>query len=107
MKIFTCDSLNSGCTWSMTARTEELLMDRIALHLRAAHDMPAISQELTGRIRNLFRNPWPDDAAGSVDIIMQEYNCDREPRCTWQFIAQAESMLTGNRSVHERELLGR
>jgi predicted small metal-binding protein len=106
MKLFTCDSVNSGCTWSMTARTEELLMDQVALHLRAAHDMPAVSPELAGRIKNLFRSPWLDDAAGSVDIIMQEYNCDREPRCTWQFIAQAESMLTGNRPVHERELIG-
>jgi hypothetical protein len=42
----------------------------------------------------------------SADIIMQEYNCDREPRCTRKFIAQAESMMTGNRPVHERELIG-
>jgi predicted small metal-binding protein len=107
MKIFTCESLNNGCTWSMTARTEELLMDRVALHLRAAHDATEISQEMVGRIKNLFKSPWLDDAAGSVDVIMREYNCDREPRCTWEFIAQAESMLTGNKAVHERELVGR
>jgi predicted small metal-binding protein len=107
MKIFTCENVKSGCTWSMTAQTEELLLDRVALHLRGAHDILEITPAMVGTIKNLFRSPWLDDAAGSVDVIMREYNCDREPRCTWAFIAQAESMLTGNRAVHERELAGR
>jgi hypothetical protein len=82
-------------------------MDLVALHLRDGHQMRALTPEMAGRIKKSFRNPWLDDAAGTVDIIMEEYNCDKEPRCTWEFIAQAETILTGNRSAHEKELVGR
>jgi predicted small metal-binding protein len=82
-------------------------MDRIALHMREAHGNQALTLDDVGMIKNLFRTPWLDDAAGAVDEILQEYNCDHEPRCTWEFIAQAEALLTGNRAVHEKELIGR
>jgi predicted small metal-binding protein len=107
MKEFSCEKIMKDCTWSKKARTEELLMDMVALHLRDVHQMQALTPVMVGQIKNSFRDPWLDDAAGTVDTIMEEYNCNKEPRCTWEFIAQAEAILTGNRSVHEKELLGR
>jgi len=44
------------------------------------------------------------DAAYVVDGIFEKYNCGSDPECTWRYIAEAEMILTGDRSVHSREL---
>jgi predicted small metal-binding protein len=107
MKTFACKDVHSDCAWSAAERTSDLLTERIALHLRETHGKQALTLEEVGWIRNRFQAPGLDDAADAVDTIMHEYNCSRDPRCTWEFIAQAEAILTGNPNPHSRELVGR
>ena len=46
MREFKCASLGNNCTWKHIAKTEELLADVVALHLRDVHGMKAVSQDM-------------------------------------------------------------
>lgn len=105
MKTFTCKRYNSGCDWTGFARTEELLTDIVAVHLREDHGTLELSPDDVGKIKNLFQSPSAVDAAGSADRIFEEYNCDRDPQCTWRYIAQAEAIITGSPLAHSREVM--
>jgi hypothetical protein len=54
--------------------------------------------------RNHFVNRTTSDAAYVVDRIFEKYNCNKDPECTWRYITEAELILTGGPSVHEKEL---
>ncbi len=86
------------------APTEERLLEMVSVHARDAHGMIAISQEELGKIKQLFANRSAPDAACVVDRLFEKYNCSSDPECTWRYIAEAEMILTGNQSVHEKEL---
>jgi predicted small metal-binding protein len=104
MKQFSCSKLGNNCNVIMTAPTEERLLEMVSLHLRERHGMSSISQDLVGRIKKNMINRSMSDAAYVVDRILEKYNCSSDPECTWRYIAEAEMILTGNQSVHTREL---
>ena len=106
MRTFKCASVIDDCNVVLTAKTEELLADMAALHVRDVHGMTEITPDMVGKIKNLFASPTSVDAAGSVDRIFEEYNCDRDPQCTWRYIAQAEAIITGRGTPHLQEVQG-
>lgn len=104
MKAFSCASIGVNCKTTLTAPTDEKLLEMVSTHAREVHGMTAIPEDMLGKIRNNFVNRATSDAAYVVDRIFEKYNCNKEPECTWRFIAEAESILTGRPSVHEKEL---
>ncbi len=104
MKEVSCASLGNKCNAVLSAPTDDRLMEEVSLHMREAHGMTAIPQEMVGKIKQAFINKTSPDAAYVVDRIFEKYNCRSEPACTWRYIAEAEMILTGNTSVHEKEL---
>ncbi len=106
MKEFACASLGYNCTWKHIAKTEELLADIAAIHLRDVHGVEEIGPDLVGKIKNLFTSPTGADAARSADRVLKEYNCDMDPECTWRYIALTEELITDGAAVHAREAHG-
>ena len=104
MKEFSSKSMGSDCNVTLTAPTDERLVEAVSRHLREAHGMNAIPEDKLGQIRQKFVNRSTRDAAYVVDRIFEKYNCNKEPECTWRFITEAEMILTGKPSVHEQEL---
>jgi len=104
MKALSCKDLGNNCNVVLTARTEERLAELASIHLRQAHGMPSVSQEMVARIKRLSRSRTVPDAAYVVDRIFEKYNCNSDPQCTWRYIAEAEMILTGSSSVHSEEL---
>ena len=104
MKEFDCKSLGHSCDEVLTARTEERLVDLVAVHLRDVHAVSSLTPETVARVKNLFINRRIPDAAQVADRVLEKYNCSGEPECTWRYIAEAEMVLNGGSMVHEREL---
>lgn len=106
MKEFACASLGNKCNWKHVAKTEELLADVAAIHLRDVHGMRELRPDMLGKIKNLFTAPTGADAARSADLVLKEYNCDMDPECTWRYIAMTEELITDGAAVHAREAHG-
>jgi len=106
MKEFRCESLGNKCSWKHIARTEELLADVVAVHLRDVHGVKEVGPDLLGKIKNLFLYPTTVDAAEAADIVLKEYNCKMEPACTWRYIAMTEELIADGAAVHAREAHG-
>jgi len=104
MKEFVCKSLGNKCTWRHIAKTEELLADIVAVHLRDVHGVREVSPDMLGKIKNLFTPAT--DAAGAVDLVLKEYNCDMGPKCTWRYIAMTEELIADGAAVHARDVHG-
>ncbi len=96
--------MGNNCNVVLKAQTEDRLVELASLHLREVHGMTAISQDMMARIKRLFANSSTTDAAYVVDRIFEKYNCSSDPECTWRYITEAEMILTGDGSVHIREL---
>lgn len=95
--------MGNKCNVVLTAPTEERLMEMVSMHLREVHGMSAISQDIVGKIKQLFVNRTAPDAAYVVDRIFEKYNCNSDPECTRRYIAEAEMILTGEKSAHTKE----
>ena len=106
MREFACKDLGNKCNWKHIAKTEELLADVVAVHLRDVHGVLEISPDMVGRIKNLVTFPTAADAAGAADLVLKEYNCDMGPKCTWRYIAMTEELLADGAAVHAREVHG-
>ncbi|MGE5174002.1 MAG: DUF1059 domain-containing protein [Betaproteobacteria bacterium] len=106
MKEFACESLGNNCTWKHIAKTEELLADIAAIHLRDVHGVQEVGPDMLGKIKNLFTSPTGADAARSADLVLKEYNCDMDPECTWRYIAMTEELITDGAAAHAREAHG-
>jgi predicted small metal-binding protein len=107
MKEFKCASLGNKCTWKHIARTEELLADVAAVHLRDVHGMKALTTDMVGKIKNSFSNPDPIDAAKAEGLEMKEFTCkDLGYSCSWKYIAQTEELIADGVAVHAREAHG-
>jgi predicted small metal-binding protein len=104
MKEFSCASIGVNCKTTLKAPTDERLLELVSTHAREIHGMAAIPEDMLGKIRNNFVNRATSDAAYVVDRIFEKYNCDKDPDCTWRYISEAEAILTGSPSVHEKEL---
>jgi predicted small metal-binding protein len=104
MKTFSCASLGMDCKAVLSAKTEEKLLDMVSIHARDVHGITAIPPDMIGKIKQLMVNRSASDAADSVDRIFEKYNCDKDPECTQRYITEAEMLLTGQPSVHTKEL---
>jgi predicted small metal-binding protein len=107
MKQFRCSSLGNKCSWKHIAKTEELLADVAAVHLRDVHGMKALTMEMLGKIKNAFSNPDTLEAKEAEGLVMKEYNCkDLGYTCNWRYIAQTEELIADGVAVHMRETHG-
>lgn len=106
MKEFKCSSLGFKDGWKHIARTDDLLLDTVALHLHEAHGITELSPDTLAEIRNAFTPSTVRDAAGVADLVLQEYNCDRDPACTWRYFAQTEEVILAGAAEHAREKHG-
>jgi predicted small metal-binding protein len=104
MKEFSCASIGVNCNTTLTAPTDERLLELVSVHAREIHGMTAIPEDMLGKIRNHFVNQATTDAAYVVDRIFEKYNCDRDPECTWRYITEAETILGANTCVRGQEL---
>lgn len=104
MKEFSCASMNNNCSVTLTAPTDERLVELASIHLREVHGMTELSAAESGRMKQLFINRLDSDAAYVVDRIFEKYNCESDPACTWRYIAEAETILSGGTPAHQREL---
>ncbi len=110
MKEFTCKSLGNDCSWKHLARTEELLADMAALHLREVHGMKEISPELLGKIKHSFTGLSTEEAAAAEKLfpeegpVMMEFSCkDLGMNCGFRYIAQTEDLIADGVAMHARE----
>ncbi len=106
MREFACKNIGNDCTWKHIAKTEELLADVVAVHLRDVHGVREVSPDMVGKIKNLFTFPTAADAADAADLVLKEYNCDMDPKCTWRYIAMTEDLIADGAAVHAREAHG-
>ncbi|HSQ78065.1 MAG TPA: DUF1059 domain-containing protein [Nitrospirota bacterium] len=106
MREFRCESLGNKCSWKHIAKTEELLADVVAVHLRDIHGVKEVSSDMLGKIKNLFLNPAAVDAAEAADFVLKEYNCKLGPACTWRYIAMTEELIADGVAVHARDTHG-
>ncbi len=107
MRTFACKSLGNNCTWKHIAKTEELLADVVALHLREVHGMKSLTPDLVAKIKNLSTNPDPVDMAAGEQLVMKEFRCqDLGTACSWRYVAQTEELLADGVAVHAREAHG-
>jgi len=107
MREFKCANLGYQCTWKHIAKTEELLADIAAIHLRDVHGVTALSAELVGKIKNAFSNAPRVKVKRSEDLVMKEFLCkDLGHNCTWKYIAQTEDLIADGVAVHVREAHG-
>ena len=106
MKEFKCTSFGLTDGWKHRARTDDLLLDTVAVHLHEIHGMKALSQEMLAKIRNAFTVVEAREAARDEDLILREYTCDRDPACTWRYIAQTEDLIVDGVALHDREKHG-
>ncbi len=106
MREFKCESLGNKCSWKHIARTEELLADVAAIHLRDVHGMREVSPDMLGKIKNLFSSPSRQEIAEGGDLMLKEYNCALGPKCGWRYIAMTEDLIADGVAVHAREAHG-
>jgi predicted small metal-binding protein len=104
---FRCSRLGNRCSWKHIARTEELLADMAAIHLRDVHGMTAINAEMVGRIKRSFSNPSPVEAKEAEGLVLKEFKCsDIGNKCNWKYVAQTEDLIVDGVAVHAREAHG-
>ena len=107
MREFKCASLGNKCKWRHIAKTEELLADIAAIHLRDVHGVTALSSDMVGKIKNSFSNPAPVEAKKAEGLVLKEFNCkDLGHACNWRYIAQTEELLVDGVALHARETHG-
>lgn len=104
MREFKCASLGNQCTWKYIAKTEELLADIVAIHLRDVHGVTAVSADTVGKIKNAFSNSPRIEGNKSEDLVMKEFHCkELGHNCSWKYIAQTVDLIADGVAVHLRE----
>jgi len=107
MKQFTCATLGYQCGWRHIAKTEELLADIAAIHLRDVHGVTAIDAAMVGKIKNAFSNPTSIEARETGELTMKEFECrELGNSCGWKYIAQTEELIVDGVAMHAREVHG-
>jgi predicted small metal-binding protein len=108
MREFTCRSQGYNCGWKHVAKTEELLTDIVAIHLRDVHGVPALTQEMVGNIKQAFSKAAPIELKGAGgDPVLKEFRCkDLGMDCGFRYIAQTEELIADGVAVHAREAHG-
>ncbi len=107
MREFKCASLGYQCNWKHIGKTEELIADVAAVHLRDVHGVSALSMEMVGKIKNALSNPSPTEARKAEAQVLKQFDCkDLGNTCTWKYIAQTEELIVDGVAVHAREAHG-
>lgn len=107
MREFKCASLGYQCNWKYIAKTEELIADVAAVHLRDVHGVSALSVEMLGKIKNALSNPSPIEAREAEALVLKQFDCkDLGNTCNWKYIAQTEELIVDGVAVHAREAHG-
>ncbi len=108
MIAIACRELGNDCSWEKTARTEELLTDEVAIHLRDVHGLTALTPELIGRVRNAFSGTEPVDMLQErEEPALKEFYCkDLGMDCGFKYIAQTEELIADGIAMHAREAHG-
>jgi predicted small metal-binding protein len=108
MREFACKSLGYNCGWKHLARTEELLTDVAAVHLRDVHRVPALTPDMVGAIKRIFSKADPVALAPeSEEPVLKEVLCrDLGIDCGFRYIAQTEELLADGVAMHAREAHG-
>jgi len=108
MREVACKSLGYNCGWKHVSRTEELLTDVMAIHLRDVHGVQALTQEMVGKIKQAFSKSEPvDTSGGDVEPVLKVVSCrDLGMNCNWKYIAQTEELIADGMAVHAREAHG-
>jgi len=107
MREFKCASLGNKCAWKHIAKTEELLTDIVAIHMRDVHGVAALNAETVGKIKNAFSNSPRVEVDSSDDLVLKEFLCkDLGHNCAWKYIAQTEELIADGVAVHVREAHG-
>jgi len=108
MREVACKSLGYNCGWKHVSRTEELLTDVMAIHLRDVHGVPALTQEMVGKIKQAFSKSEPiESSGGDVEPVLKVVSCrDLGMNCNWKYIAQTEELIADGMALHAREAHG-
>jgi predicted small metal-binding protein len=107
MKTYACRKMGIDCGWKYTARTEDLLADMAAVHLREVHNMPSLGSDMVARLKRSFSDPSPAEAAKAEELVVKEFRCnDLIKGCAWHYIAQTEELIVDGVAVHAREAHG-
>jgi predicted small metal-binding protein len=107
MKQFKCASMGYKCNWQHIAKTEELLADVAAVHLRDVHGATALHPAMVGKIKNAFSNPTPIEVKETGNLTLKEFKCkDLGFACDWKYIAQTEELIVDGVAMHAREAHG-
>ncbi len=106
MREFECRNLGNNCSWKHIARTEELLADVVAVHLRDVHGVKDVDPVMLGKIKNLYSHPAEPADDEAAEPILKEYRCDMDSTCRWRYIAMTEELIADGAAVHARETHG-
>jgi len=108
MREFACRSLGYDCNWKHGARTEELLTDVVAVHLRDVHGVPALTQEVVGTIKQAFSKAQEIEIPPEKgEPVLKEFMCrDLGMDCGFRYIARTEELIADGIAVHAREVHG-
>ena len=108
MREFACRSLGYDCGWKHLARTEELLLDVAAIHLRDVHGVRAVTQDMAASIKHAFSKAEPIEFTGeAAEPMLKEVACkDLGMNCGFRYIAQTEELIADGMAMHAREAHG-
>ena len=108
MREFTCKSMGYDCGWKHVARTEELLTDVVAIHLRDVHAVPELTQDMVGSIKRVFTDgEYIEMPRVDEEPVLKEFKCrDLGMDCGFRYIAQTEELITDGVALHAREAHG-
>lgn len=107
MRTIACSDLGHRCSWKASARTEDLLLDVAAVHLRDAHGKAVLTAEEIGKLRNMIgsENLPPQGTEDEPDF--KEFRCaDMGNDCGWHYIALTEELIADGVAIHAREAHG-
>ena len=103
MREFKCSSLGNKCSWKHIAKTDELLADVVAVHLRDVHGRQSLDSDMVAKIKKSFSNPSPVESKAAEDLVLKVYKCDLGKGCGFKYIAQTEALIVDGVAVHARE----
>jgi predicted small metal-binding protein len=106
MRECKCRSLGNDCSWKHIAKTEDLLADVVAVHLRDVHGQQALGNDMVVKIKKSFSNPAPLEAKAAESLALKVYRCELGKGCGWKYIAQTEELIVDGVAVHAREAHG-
>jgi len=108
MKEFACKSLGYQCGWRYLAKTDDLLTDIVAVHMRDVHGVAELTQEMIGEIKHTFsQSEVAENTYQEEDLALKEFRCkDMGLNCDFHYIAQTKDLIVDGVALHAREAHG-